>query len=281
VSDLENLKLWLGIGAELPSIAGFFGNIFDVVQHILWSSQNNPEFHLGPLPMLDIFTSTMAALGLYHYEQHHNLLRTRFIMYSFAILLIALGLSDNETNYFILAPIIYILSATGIVTLLTQWNKIFPINPFARTLGLLPLAFAILMTSQYHLDRYFSAWALNPMVREVYAVEPILLNDAITATETTRILVVSPQAMIDRILFSTLPSREGRRIDVVSSITKTRITQLSTKYELVYVDSSILGKDLRTYLNEFASSEIESPRELKPVAFMVYDLTTKADSVKY
>ena len=56
LGNSDNMKLWLGIEAGIPSISEFFENVLAAMQHILWSSQINPELHLGNLAMLDIFT---------------------------------------------------------------------------------------------------------------------------------------------------------------------------------------------------------------------------------
>jgi 4-amino-4-deoxy-L-arabinose transferase-like glycosyltransferase len=272
ISDSENFKIWLGISNGIPTPINYLQNISSVFQYVLWNSAERPEFHLGTLSQLDIFTSTMTALGLYHYERHFNLLRTRFIIYGLGFSILVLGLTSDETNYVILIPIIYILAATGIVTLLNQWNKIFPINPFARTLGLLPLAIVILMTSQYHLDRYFSAWANNPSVRQIYAVEPSLLFEVVEQTEAKRILIIANSSQVDAITFLTYPERSEKRIDIVTSVNKNRLSLLTEKYDLVIVDTSSQTKPILTTLGKYRTTVVESPRELRPIAYVIYDL---------
>lgn len=277
ISDIGNLKDWLGIPATLPSISEYLSNMLRSVQHVLWTSQSNPEFHLANLPMLDIFTSTMAALGLYHYERHFNLLRTRFIIYGLGFSILLFGLSADETNYIVITPILYILGATGIVTLLAQWNKIFPINPFARTLALLPLAFAVLITSQYHLDKYFSAWALNPNVRSVYPTEPILLEAAIDSSESERILIITNQLEHDALSFLLNDSRLMKSIDLMNPNEGAKLSNLAAKYDQVFLDGNVT-QGARTKLDNYISVTITSDKQSKPIAYRVYDLSTKVGS---
>ena len=278
VSSLDNLQVWLGVSDGLPSIRGFAQNILAGVEHILWRSSDNPEFHLGNLAMLDIFTSTMAALGLYHYEQHFKWMRTRFIIYGLGLTLFVFGLSSDEGRYFMAAPIIYILAATGIVTLLNQWNRIFPYNPFARTLALLPLALALLITSQYHLDRYFSAWAYSPNTRKVYAVEPSLLERHIDNASAERVLIVTRQSEHRALRFLLNDSSVGRSIDIIDPAEGDRLTNFPTRYDVVYLDGNVDG-DLKRRLDAYISETIENERLSRPISYRVYDLSTKVGTL--
>ena len=274
VTSLDNIQIWLGIDEGIPSIKQFFENVFSGIRHILWHSQPNPEFHLANLAMLDIFTSTMAALGLYHYEKHFNWMRTRFIIYGLAVSLLVFGLSSDEGRYFMVAPIIYILAATGIITLLNQWNRIFPINPFARTLALIPLALALLVTTQYHTDRYFSAWASSPATRKVYAIEPTLLESHLDLSGAERILIVASASEHPALAFLLNDSAVGRAIDIIDVDEGERLTNFPTRYDSVYIDGNNTG-ELKQRLDSYISEAINNDRESRPIAYRVYDLKTK------
>jgi len=268
VSTPENIKVWLGVGDGLPSIGEYSKNILAAIKHILWRSNENPTLHLGDIAMLDIFTSTMAALGLYHYERHFKWLRTRFIIYGLGVLLLTFGLSTDEGQYFAAAPIIYILAATGLITLLNQWNQIFPINPFARTLALLPLFVALLFTSQYHLDRYFSAWALSPQVRRAYAAEPTLLDQHI-GSSTKKTLIIANSSEHKALAF--LISDNDISYDIVTPSEALQQSQLEERFDTVYLDGRVTG-ELKSKLDVFVSTQINSDRESRPVSYRVYDL---------
>ncbi len=274
IVDIDNLKEWLGITQGLPSIQDFFNNILSSVEHILWNSQSNAELHLANLAMLDIFTATMAALGLYHYEQHFKWLRTRFLIYGLGILLLLFGLSTSEGSYFIAAPIIYLFAATGIITLLNLWNRIFPVNPFARTLALLPLALALLVTGQYHLDRYFSAWALSPNTRKVYAIEPALLEDRVEADGRERVLIVTREEEHPALAYLLNDAQTNRQIDVINPEEGARLSNFAAKYDVVYVDGEVSG-GIKTKLDNYISETIRNDRESRTVAYRIYDLSTK------
>ena len=178
-----------------------------------------------------------------------------------------------------IAPLVYVLAATGIITLLNQWNRIFPINPFARTLALVPLALALLITSQYHLDRYFSAWASSPNTRRVYAVEPALLEEHIEASTTERILVITAELEHQALAFLLNDAGEGRSIDIVNPTEGAVLTDITNRYDVVYLDGTVEGQ-LKTTLDAFISETIDNERQTRPIAYRVYDLSTKVSQAE-
>jgi hypothetical protein len=52
--------------------------------------------------------------------------------------------------------------ATGIAYMLHEWFKVFPHNPIARSIGIIVIAIAILLTSVYQTRSYFVAWRYSP-----------------------------------------------------------------------------------------------------------------------
>lgn len=266
VNDIDTLKAWAGWDGSVVSIGSYFQNLLDTAGHVFWSSLNLPEQHLGDLAMLDMFTTTMIALGLYHYEQHFNLLRTKFLIYGLGVAFLALGLSSSSASNILIAPIIYILAATGIVTLLRQWNKIFPINPFARTLGLLPMALAIAMTSQYHLNRYFNAWALSPVVKIVYAEAPTLLVSDATNAAKSKVVVFVPETIHGQASFP-LSDYQG---ELTIETDRSKLAEyLGMKDVVIYVHGSFQKPKIS---DDVVYRVIATNSSSLPIAFNVYEL---------
>lgn len=264
-SDLDSIKLWLGWDGTVSSVGDFLANMNSAVGHVFWRSVEFPELHLGSLAMLDIFTATMIALGLYHYEQHFNLLRTRFIIYGFGLSVIVLGLSSDQLHYILLAPLLYMLAATGIITLLTQWNKIFPVNPFARMLGLLPMIFAIVITSNYHINRYFFAWAGNPPVKQAYSVEPqSVASDLGSAIEQKIALIYVPYKQFEQTQFLTFDYRRQIQILPIEEYSSQR--QVGDN-QLIYVHGSLDHAKPEGTTNERV---IATDSKTVPIAYYVY-----------
>jgi uncharacterized membrane protein YoaK (UPF0700 family) len=58
----------------------------------------------------------------------------------------------------LLLPIIYFVAANGIAAMLVSWFTVFPRNPVARSIGLILITAAVLITCVFHVKRYFVAW---------------------------------------------------------------------------------------------------------------------------
>ncbi len=166
------LKILIGIPATLPTISQYFHNMFNLILTPFFRSPLLPELHLGRLPLLDIFSTTMFILGLYFYATRITNRRSLILFFSFLLLLLVIPLSPIYIlSATILMPLIYICVISGIVELLKQWFSYFPRNPLARSVGVGLVVVAIGFTSFYHLERYFIAWPNTPDTKNVYVVQ--------------------------------------------------------------------------------------------------------------
>lgn len=162
----------LGIPATLPSFTVYWHQLAYTVSMILFRSAPLPELHLGRLPMLDIFSAAMFALGLYYYAVRRNNRRSIVLFASMALMLILVPLSPAyQLSATIFVSFVYICVISGIVELLHQWFTYFPRNPWARNFGVAMLVVAIGFASFYHLERYFIAWPNTPETKSVYVVK--------------------------------------------------------------------------------------------------------------
>ena len=264
VSHSDSLAYWLGWDGSVHSLRDYATNLSNMVGHIFWRSQELPEQHLGDIAMLDLFTATMIALGLYHYEQHHHYLRTRALIYGLGVLALALGLSSTSAHYILLSPILYVLAATGIITLLKQWYNIFPINPLARVLGIVPMLLAIIITGQYHMNRYFFAWASHPPVKQLYAPEPVLLADDVANQHHQAIIAVIPSSLLAQSLLLTRDNQTQ-----VQFVTDIEMLDPIKPDTILYVHGS-LPVPSHT-LSNASQRVIETDRESLPIGFNVIE----------
>lgn len=172
VREPSAIKVLWGIPDALPSLVTYIKNMGNLVLTPFFRSPLLPELHLGRLPLMDIFSTTMFILGLYYFAQRRTNRRTLILFFSFLILIIILPLSSRyQLNATILMPLIYICVISGIVELLKQWYSYFPRNPLARSIGVGLVVVAIGFTSFYHLQRYFIAWPNTPDTKNVYVVQ--------------------------------------------------------------------------------------------------------------
>lgn len=165
-------KVLLGIPSVLPTFSMYFHNMGNLILAPFFRSPLMPELHLGRLPLLDIFSTTMFILGIYYYAVRATNRRSVILFFSFVSLLVIIPLSPAYMlSATILMPLIYICIISGIVELLKQWFSYFPRNPLARSVGVGLVVVAIGFTSFYHLERYFIAWPNTPDTKNAYVVQ--------------------------------------------------------------------------------------------------------------
>jgi len=178
ISNPEAGLTLLGLpDSSFPDLQNLLERMKDMFSHVFWRSDGNLVTNAGNLPLLGIFGAALAALGMYHYEQHRHNLRTHIVAGVFFMLILLLAIDYAPEKSAALLPVTYILIAMGAVTLLTQWYRLFPKNPFARTVGLAVIALFILANITYHNQRYFAAWARSPETKVAFSDDVILLEE--------------------------------------------------------------------------------------------------------
>ncbi|HUD06804.1 MAG TPA: hypothetical protein VMR34_02855 [Candidatus Saccharimonadales bacterium] len=123
---------------------------------------------IGRLPLLDIFSDVMLALGIYWSFVAHRLDRTKLIAFGILLgwILSSLG---GDVPTFVTMPFIFLLIAAGIAYLLKQWFSVFPRNPLARSTGTVLVCLAVASVAFYHYDQYFVAWPHTITTLQTYS----------------------------------------------------------------------------------------------------------------
>jgi hypothetical protein len=158
VTEPKTIITWLGLPQHFGSI-GSIGHAFLAVPvHVFVHGPAIPELWLGKLPILDIFTLVLAVLGIFYYViRNWRAPRTRQLLSYAAVGLILIGLGGPVTLSLVI-PLAYMAVAAGMAWLLRDWLRTFPINPFARSVGIGLLTLAVLLSASYNLRSYFVAW---------------------------------------------------------------------------------------------------------------------------
>ncbi len=162
--DIDVAKELLVFPENFPAPAEYFQNLSGVVGHVIWRSETLPILHLGTLPMLEIFSVSMVALGLYHYDHELSRNLSRIVLGGLTFTILLLAINGNQFDYALMLPFVYFVLAGGLVILFTQWNEIFPKNPLARIIAIIPITILLLFVGGYHAERYFVAWPNTPEV---------------------------------------------------------------------------------------------------------------------
>lgn len=167
ISKPSILREWLGLPAHLSSPLNLAKQLKDVFIHLFYHGPSNTAIWLDRAPLLDIFTLVMVMLGIYFYVLHWRVGRSRILLSYFLLgtVLVSLG---GAVSLSTLIPLLYICAATGIAYLLHEWLQVFPVNPFARTLGIGLVVSVISLSCLYNMRAYFVAWPHNTTTESSY-----------------------------------------------------------------------------------------------------------------
>jgi hypothetical protein len=163
-------KSLLGLSATpVDSLGMMLDRLANAGSALFLHGQTNAVLGLVRTPILDLFTSVMAVLGVYACIFERKLDRTRMLGGGFLVGAILYAL-HGSVSIIILAPFIYIFASIGIAYMLDNWFKVFPRNPVARNVGVGLIISALLITSYFHLSRYFIAWPNAPETKQAYNI---------------------------------------------------------------------------------------------------------------
>lgn len=144
-------------------------NIWSVPSAFIYKAPANPLFNVGSLPIFDVVSGGLFLVGLYAYQKHIKLERTKIMLLT-ALLSIILGaLGQTLFAILILLPFVYSVIGAGISYLLDEWYGVFPRNPFARSFGLLLVTLTLLISVYYQLTRFLIVWSNAPETRDTYS----------------------------------------------------------------------------------------------------------------
>lgn len=162
-----NPLTWLGTPSVWQQPLTVIKNIVAVPYHLFVRGPLYPELWLGRAPILDIFTLVLCILGIYFYVLNRQAKRSKVLASFFGVGIILVGL-HGAVGLSLLVPMLYIIAATGIAFLVREWLKVFPRNPFARTLGIGLIVVAVSLSCVYNLRAYFVAWPHNKVTEVTF-----------------------------------------------------------------------------------------------------------------
>lgn len=165
------LKLWLGLPQHLATPINILKQLWEVIFNITIHGPSNASVWLPQAPIFDIFTLVMAGLGIYFYAKHWRVGRARILLSFFLVGTVLIALS-GPVSFSLIVPLMYICVATGIAYLIHEWLQVFPINPFARILGISLVVLAISLSCLYNLRAYYIAWPHNTSTEATFHYKP-------------------------------------------------------------------------------------------------------------
>jgi len=118
-------------------------------------------------PVYSLGLVLLIAIGLYKLLTYKYTARS-YITLSLGLILIPLIILNPErvTHLF---PLACLMIALGLATLITNWYKLFPRNPYARVAGLIPLSILVLGVIVSGVLRYINSYIYSPEVLAHYS----------------------------------------------------------------------------------------------------------------
>lgn len=175
------------------------------------TSQTTPYLE----PLFPLATMLLIIIGFYRFILIKYTART-YVTWLWGIILIPMILLNPELFMMIL-PLAILMIAMGIASLISEWYVLFPRNPYARIVGLIPLGIIVVgiaVTNAYH---YVAGYHYSPQIVAAYNRDVQALNTTLartTANEAQKVTVLVPQK---EQAFYSLVARYDKRFDVQPS----------------------------------------------------------------
>lgn len=192
-----------GIILQLFAIPATLPGPIEFVKQILSSLSTlvnpfNVNFGVLPHPLIGIPTVALAAIGFVQLVKEWHSVRAHVLLIWLAILTPLIGLSTAENLAVLFVPVM-MLCALGTQWMITYWYTIFPLNPYARVFGLLPLALLMASVISFNYSRYFLALPYSSETATQYNQDPTILTNFIAskANKDQRITLIVPDNQVD------------------------------------------------------------------------------------
>lgn len=172
VNVIQEPYLWrdyVGLPENIASPLIMLKDTANAFLSIFIMSPENPVYWLGRQPILDICSAALFLFGGYHIVKNKKLDRFWLLLGSLLVIIIWAGVSSNQLFIVSALPILYLIMGFGLTELITRWYAVFPRNPIARSVGLSLVLIAVILTINFHIQRYFVAWPNNSSTKQTFS----------------------------------------------------------------------------------------------------------------
>lgn len=142
-------------------------------------------------PVYSLGLLLLIAVGIFKLLTYKYIARS-YITLTLGLLMVPL-IMLNPAHVTDLFPLVVLMIALGIGTLITDWYKLFPRNPYARIGGLLPLSLLVGGIVVSGVMRYMNNYEYNPQLLRNYSSDLRLLGGQLqhqkASLATTRVVV--------------------------------------------------------------------------------------------
>lgn len=185
-ADHTIAKMLLGIPDAMPNLVE---NLKLLVREYLSFTQPSERSLLTPIYSLG--TVLFALLGVLRFFGTKYTARG-YILGALLVLMAPLMLFDPKSVEITFVPTI-LLVALGIDWLFRRWYMLFPVNPYARIAGLIPLSVLLCGILIASVTRYVGTMSYGPAQVREFSHDLSIINTEIHRQKHARILLVVPK----------------------------------------------------------------------------------------
>ncbi|HEU5187014.1 MAG TPA: glycosyltransferase family 39 protein [Candidatus Saccharimonadales bacterium] len=175
----------LAIPAQLPDPLQFLKDLFHALSGLV--NPFNVSFGEFMTPLISVVSAFLLGIGVLRLLRDFHAVRAYVLLIWGAVLIPIIGLNPN--NLMILMVPIMLGLAIGLQPILRYWYKLFPLNPYARVFGLIPLTLLVLALVQFNDQRYTFGMIYSEGAKKTFSTDAFLaqntLNKLDPASPTT------------------------------------------------------------------------------------------------
>lgn len=129
-------------------------------------------------PVFGLGSMLIIGYGLYRLIREHQSVQGHIILVWLILILPILVLNPQFTSI-TFVPLILLLT-TGLAYILNAWYRLFPLNPYARVAGLLPIVVLVGSLTLFGLNRYTYGYHYSPEAVSYFSQDLALLPEQTT-----------------------------------------------------------------------------------------------------
>lgn len=169
VLDHTILRVLIGIP---QSFDGIWNNFILVVKETVGVTSLSSTYIIQPLYPLGVVM--LMLIGLYSVMTKKYTARSAITLLWGVVLAVFVILNPDYVTF--LFPVAMILTAYGITYMFRSWYRLFPYNPYARTVGIVPLVVLIVAIVASGVTRFINTYHYNGDVLANYSSDLKLLD---------------------------------------------------------------------------------------------------------
>lgn len=234
ISIIKNPSLGLsllGIPTKIPDLSA---NIALLGAQYLGFSK--PGGSTVMTPFFELGSMLIIALGVYVVAKHHTSAKS-YVIAIWSLMLVPIVIVNPNLAVVTLFPMVLLL-AKGLNKFISYWYELFPLNPYARVGGLIPIIILVSVLVLSGMDRYIYGYRYDPQI------VPSFSRDIRIIPKDTKYLMVSS----DEMAFYKVVEIRNKKITVVT--TPTGDSFLATRKIKGQFSGYNLSKIITTYTKD-------------------------------